>query len=110
MLKTKTKKSVQSLTLSQVVKIVESIDLKQLPLNEKTHELLKKLFNKSNSLKTNHRKNSIIKNFAYEKYTGEIKTVDAYEYEVKLLMVIVLSLCFQQFLLFDWVLNFEHSF
>ena len=85
MLKTKTKKSVQSLTLSQVVKIVESINLKQLPLNEKTHELLKKLFNKSNSLKANHRKNSIIKNFAYEKSTGEIRTVDAYEYEIKLL-------------------------
>ena len=85
MLKTKTKKSVQNLTLNQIIKIVESIDLKQLPLNEKTHELLKKLFNKSNSLKTNHRKNSITKNFAYEKYTGEIKTVDAYEYEVKLL-------------------------
>ena len=41
MLKTKTKKSVQSLTLSQVVKIVESIDLKQLPMDEKNHELLK---------------------------------------------------------------------
>ena len=40
MLKTKTKKSVQSLTLSQVVKIVESIDLKQLPMDEKNHELL----------------------------------------------------------------------
>ena len=64
MLKTKTKKSVQSLTLSQVVKIVESIDLKQLPMNEKNHELLKKLFNKSNSLKANHKKISIAKNFA----------------------------------------------
>ena len=85
MLKTKTKKSVQSLTLSQVVKIVESIDLKQLPMNEKNHELLKKLFNKSNSLKANHKKISIDKNFAYEKYTGEIRKVDAYEFEIKLL-------------------------
>ena len=41
MLKTKTKKSVQSLTLNQIIKIVESIDLKQLPMNEKSHELLK---------------------------------------------------------------------
>ena len=45
MLKTKTKKSVQKLTLHQIVKIVESIDLKQLPMDEKNHELLKKLFN-----------------------------------------------------------------
>ena len=50
MLKTKTKKSVQSLTLNQIIKIVESIDLKLLPMNEKNHELLKKLYNKSYSL------------------------------------------------------------
>ena len=85
MLKTKTKKSVQTLTLNQIIKIVESIDLKQLPMNEKNHELLKKLYNKSNSLKTNHRKISIAKNFAYEKSTGEIRKVDAYEFEIKLL-------------------------
>ena len=80
MLKTKTKKSVQSLTLNQIIKIVESIDLKQLPMNEKSHELLKKLFNKSNSLKEKHEKISIAKEKAYREYDYENEQTRSFSY------------------------------
>jgi len=80
MLKAKTKKSVQSLTLLQVVKIVESINLKQIPMDKKNHELLKKISNKGSSLVKNHEKISIAKGKAERIYDHDKEVFRNFSY------------------------------
>ena len=59
MLKTKTKTKTNKISLSQLVKAIENINVEDIPLNEKNHTLIGKVFNKFNSLKKSHFKKCI---------------------------------------------------
>ena len=44
-----TKHKTKKVSLSQLVKTIESINVENIPLNEKNHTLISKIFNKFNS-------------------------------------------------------------
>ena len=46
-----TKYKTKKISLSQLVKAIENINVDDIPLNEKNHTLIGKVFNKFNSLK-----------------------------------------------------------
>ena len=46
-----TKHKTKKVSLSQLVKTIENINVENIPLNEKNHTLISKVFNKFNSLK-----------------------------------------------------------
>ena len=81
MLKTKTKNKIDKISLSQLVKSIENINVEDIPLNEKNHTLISKVFNKFNSLKKSHFKNAENKGIVEKIGTNEFRKV-SYEYEI----------------------------
>tara|TARA_R100000781_G_scaffold15207_1_gene12552 strand:+ start:249 stop:515 length:267 start_codon:yes stop_codon:yes gene_type:complete len=81
MLKTKTKNKIDKVSLSQLVKSIENINVEDIPLNEKNHTLISKVFNKFNSLKKAHFKNAENKGIVEKIGTNEFRKV-SYEYEI----------------------------
>ena len=81
MLKTKTKNKIDKVSLSQLVKSIENINVEDIPLNERNHTLISKVFNKFNSLKKAHFKNAENKGIVKKIGTNEFKKV-SYEYEI----------------------------
>ena len=81
MLKTKTKNKIDKVSLSQLVKSIENINVEDIPLNEKNHTLISKVFNKFNSLKKSHFKNAENKGIVEKVGTNEFRKV-SYEYEI----------------------------
>ena len=81
MLKTKTKTKIDKVSLSQLVKAIEKINVDDIPLNEKNHTLIGKVFNKFNSLKKSHFKNAENKGIVEKVGTNEFRKV-SYEYEI----------------------------
>lgn len=81
MLKTKTKTKTNKISLSQLVKAIENINVEDIPLNEKNHTLISKVFNKFNSLKKSHFKNAENKGIVEKVGTNEFRKV-SYEYEI----------------------------
>ena len=82
MLKTKTKNNAAKISLSQLVKSIENINVEDIPLNERNHTLISKVFNKFNSLKKSHFKNAENKGIVEKIGTNEFRNV-SYQYEVK---------------------------
>ena len=81
MLNTKLKTKAQKISLSQLVKAIENINVEDIPLNEKNHTLISKVFNKFNSLKKAHFKNAENKGIVEKIGTNEFRKV-SYEYEI----------------------------
>ena len=81
MLNTKLKTKAQKISLSQLVKAIESINVDDIPLNEKNHTLIGKVFNKFNSLKKSHFNNAENKGIVEKVGTNEFRKV-SYEYEI----------------------------
>jgi len=81
MLKAKTKLKSNKISLSQLVKSIENINVEDIPLNEKNHTLISKVFNKFNSLKKAHFKNAENKGIVEKVGTNEFRKV-SYEYEI----------------------------
>ena len=81
MLKTKTKNKIDKISLSQLVKSIENINVEDIPLNERNHTLISKVFNKFNSLKKSHFKNAENKGIVEKIGTNEFRKV-SYEYEI----------------------------
>tara|TARA_R100001591_G_scaffold2000_1_gene5112 strand:- start:107 stop:373 length:267 start_codon:yes stop_codon:yes gene_type:complete len=81
MLKTKTKNKIDKVSLSQLVKSIENINVEDIPLNERNHTLISKVFNKFNSLKKAHFKNAENKGIVEKIGTNEFRKV-SYEYEI----------------------------
>ena len=81
MLKTKTKNKIDKISLSQLVKSIENINVEDIPLNERNHTLISKVFNKFNSLKKSHFKNAENKGIVKKIGTNEFRKV-SYEYEI----------------------------
>ena len=81
MLKAKTKIKIDKVSLSQLVKAIENINVDNIPLNEKNHTLIGKVFNKFNSLKKSHFKNAENKGIVEKIGTNEFRKV-SYEYEI----------------------------
>ena len=81
MLKTKTKNKIDKMSLSQLVKSIENINVEDIPLNERNHTLISKVFNKFNSLKKSHFKNAENKGIVKKIGTNEFRKV-SYEYEI----------------------------
>ena len=81
MLNTKLKTKAQKISLSQLVKAIENINVEDIPLNEKNHTLIGKVFNKFNSLKKAHFKNAENKGIVEKVGTNEFRKV-SYEYEI----------------------------
>tara|TARA_Y100001937_G_scaffold69757_1_gene95119 strand:+ start:228 stop:494 length:267 start_codon:yes stop_codon:yes gene_type:complete len=81
MLKTKTKNKIDKVSLSQLVKSIENINVEDIPLNERNHTLISKVFNKFNSLKKAHFKNAENKGIVEKVGTNEFRKV-SYEYEI----------------------------
>ena len=81
MLKTKTKNKIDKVSLSQLVKSIENINVEDIPLNERNHTLISKVFNKFNSLKKSHFKNAENKGIVEKVGTNEFRKV-SYEYEI----------------------------
>lgn len=81
MLKEKTKLKSNKISLSQLVKSIENINVEDIPLNEKNHILISKVFNKFNSLKKAHFKNAENKGIVEKVGTNEFRKV-SYEYEI----------------------------
>jgi len=77
-----TKYKTKKVSLSQLVKTIESINVENIPLNEKNHTLISKVFNKFNSLKKTHFKNAENKGIVEKVGTGNYRKVPAYEYEI----------------------------
>jgi len=77
----KTKNKTNKISLSQLVKAIENINVEDIPLNEKNHTLISKVFNKFNSLKKAHFKNAENKGIVKKIGTNEFKKV-SYEYEI----------------------------
>ena len=77
-----TKHKTKKVSLSQLVKTIESINVENIPLNEKNHTLISKVFNKFNSLKKSHFKNAENKGIVEKVGTGQYRIVPAYEYEI----------------------------
>ena len=82
MLKTKTKNNAAKISLTQLVKSIENINVEDIPLNERNHTLISKVFNKFNSLKKSHFKNAENKGIVEKIGTNEFRNV-SYQYEVK---------------------------
>jgi len=78
----KTKNKSNKISLTQLVKAIENIDAIDIPLNEKNHTLISKVFNKFNSLKKAHFKNAENKGIVEKVGTGNYRKVPAYEYEI----------------------------
>ena len=81
MLKTKTKNKIDKISLSQLVKSIENINVEDIPLNERNHTLISKIFNKFNSLKKSHFKNAENKGIVEKIGTNEFRKI-SYEYEI----------------------------
>tara|TARA_R100001129_G_scaffold177065_1_gene151644 strand:- start:1160 stop:1426 length:267 start_codon:yes stop_codon:yes gene_type:complete len=81
MLKTKTKNKIDKISLSQLVKSIENINVEDIPLNERNHTLISKVFNKFNSLKKSHFKNAENKGIVEKIGTNEFRKI-SYEYEI----------------------------
>ena len=81
MLKTKTKNKIDKVSLSQLVKSIENINVEDIPLNERNHTLISKVFNKFNSLKKAHFKNAENKGIVEKVGTNEFRKV-SYKYEI----------------------------
>jgi len=81
MLKTKTKNKIDKMSLSQLVKSIENINVEDIPLNERNHTLISKVFNKFNSLKKSHFKNAENKGIVEKIGTNEFRKI-SYEYEI----------------------------
>ena len=81
LLNTKLKTKAQKISLSQLVKAIENINVEDIPLNEKNHTLIGKVFNKFNSLKKSHFKNAENKGIVEKVGTNEFRKV-SYEYEI----------------------------
>ena len=77
----KTKNKTNKISLSQLVKAIENINVEDIPLNERNHILISKVFNKFNSLKKAHFKNAENKGIVKKIGTNEFKKV-SYEYEI----------------------------
>jgi len=77
----KTKNNTNKISLSQLVKAIENINVEDIPLNEKNHTLISKVFNKFNSLKKAHFKNAENKGIVEKIGTNEFRKV-SYEYEI----------------------------
>ena len=78
----KTKNKSNKISLTQLVKAIENIDAIDIPLNEKNHTLISKVFNKFNSLKKAHFKNAENKGIVEKEGTGQYRKIPAYEYEI----------------------------
>ena len=76
-----TKYKTKKISLSQLVKAIENINVEDIPLNEKNHTLICKVFNKFNSLKKSHFKNAENKGIVEKVGTNEFRKV-SYEYEI----------------------------
>ena len=76
-----TKYKTKKISLSQLVKAIENINVDDIPLNEKNHTLIGKVFNKFNSLKKSHFKNAENKGIVEKIGTNEFRKV-SYEYEI----------------------------
>ena len=76
-----TKHKTKKVSLSQLVKTIESINVENIPLNEKNHTLISKVFNKFNSLKKSQFKNAENKGIVEKIGTNEFRKV-SYEYEI----------------------------
>jgi len=77
----KTKNKTNKISLSQLVKAIENINVEDIPLNEKNHTLISKVFNKFNSLKKAHFKNAENKGIVEKIGTNEFRKI-SYEYEI----------------------------
>jgi len=77
----KTKNNTNKISLSQLVKAIENINVEDIPLNEKNHTLISKVFNKFNSLKKAHFKNAENKGIVEKIGTNEFRKI-SYEYEI----------------------------
>tara|TARA_R100001460_G_scaffold91931_1_gene133808 strand:- start:698 stop:964 length:267 start_codon:yes stop_codon:yes gene_type:complete len=77
----KTKNKTNKISLSQLVKAIENINVEDIPLNERNHTLISKVFNKFNSLKKAHFKNAENKGIVEKIGTNEFRKV-SYEYEI----------------------------
>ena len=77
----KTKNKTNKISLSQLVKAIENINVEDIPLNERNHTLISKVFNKFNSLKKAHFKNAENKGIVKKIGTNEFRKV-SYEYEI----------------------------
>ena len=73
---------VDKISLSQLVKSIENINVEDIPLNERNHTLISKVYNKFNSLKKSHFKNAENKGIVEKIGTNEFRNV-SYQYEVK---------------------------
>ena len=78
---TVTKIKNKKMSLTELVKNVEKFNVEDIPLNERNHILISKVFNKFNSLKKAHFKNAENKGIVKKIGTNEFKKV-SYEYEI----------------------------
>ena len=81
MLKAKIKTTTKKMSLTELVKNVDKFNVEDIPLNERNHILISKVFNKFNSLKKAHFKNAENKGIVKKIGTNEFKKV-SYEYEI----------------------------
>ena len=82
MLKAKIKTTTKKMSLTELVKNVDKFNVEDIPLNERNHILISKVFNKFNSLKKSHFKNAENKGIVEKVGTGQYRKVPAYEYEI----------------------------
>ena len=78
---TVTKIKNKKMSLTELVKNVEKFNVEDIPLNERNHILISKVFNKFNSLKKAHFKNAENKGIVKKIGTNEFRKV-SYEYEI----------------------------
>ena len=78
---TVTKIKNKKMSLTELVKNIEKFNVEDIPLNERNHILISKVFNKFNSLKKAHFKNAENKGIVKKIGTNEFKKV-SYEYEI----------------------------
>jgi hypothetical protein len=81
MLKAKIKTTTKKMSLTELVKNIDKFNVEDIPLNERNHILISKVFNKFNSLKKAHFKNAENKGIVKKIGTNEFKKV-SYEYEI----------------------------
>ena len=78
---TVTKIKNKKMSLTELVKNIEKFNVEDIPLNERNHILISKVFNKFNSLKKAHFKNAENKGIVKKIGTNEFRKV-SYEYEI----------------------------
>jgi len=81
MLKAKLKTTTKKMSLTELVKNIDKFNVEEIPLNERNHILISKVFNKFNSLKKAHFKNAENKGIVEKVGTNEFRKV-SYKYEI----------------------------